>query len=74
MRKLREVVRDYLNTTRLCRMFRDGWDITNICDDSRAPIWETCLTEGLDKSIEKQTSEVIRRVNLAPLEEGFPVV
>jgi hypothetical protein len=70
MRKLKEIVRDYL-APRLLRHLSDDWSITKICDDARSSIWESCLLEGLDKSLSQQTAETIKQVNLMPQEEAF---
>lgn len=73
---VKQVVHDYLmadieGVPRLKRLLQRGWSTTKLCDDFRRPIWENCLTLGINKSLERQTEEVIRQINLVPLQAGF---
>jgi hypothetical protein len=70
MSNLKEIVSDYIRP-RLRRQLKRGWSTTKICDDARRAIWESCLEFSLSKSIEAQTAELIKQVNLIPQEEDF---
>ena len=61
---VKQVVHDYLmadieGVPRLKRLLQRGWSTTKLCDDFRRPIWENCLTLGINKSLERQTEESI---------------
>jgi len=61
MKTIKEVVESYLQMTQLRQYLYHGYDLSDICDQLRGPVWQTCLELGITSSIHDQVVAVIKQ-------------